>query len=30
MNIEQLVEWGSAGETEVLIENLPQHDFANH
>jgi hypothetical protein len=25
MSVEQLVEWELAGETEVLIENLPQY-----
>jgi hypothetical protein len=28
--LEQLVEWKSAGETEVLGENLPQRHFVNH
>jgi hypothetical protein len=27
MNMEQLVEWKLAGETEVLGENLPQRHF---
>jgi hypothetical protein len=28
--VEQLVEWISAGETEVLGENLPQRHFVHH
>jgi hypothetical protein len=30
MNVEQSVEWELAGETEVLVENLPQLHFAQH
>jgi hypothetical protein len=30
MMIENLVEWRSAGETEVLGENLPQCHFVHH
>jgi hypothetical protein len=30
MNMEQLVEWELAGETEVLRENLSQHYFVHH
>jgi hypothetical protein len=30
MNMEQLMEWELAGETEVLVENLPQCHFDRH
>jgi hypothetical protein len=30
MKVEQSVEWESAGETEVLAENLPQDHFVEH
>jgi hypothetical protein len=30
MNMEHLVEWKLAGETEVLGENLPQFDVVHH
>jgi hypothetical protein len=30
INMEQSVEWGLAGETEVLGENMPQCHFVNH
>jgi hypothetical protein len=28
--VEKLVEWKLAGETEVLVENLPQWHFAHN
>jgi hypothetical protein len=28
--VEQLVEWRFVGETEVLVENMPQHHFVHH
>jgi hypothetical protein len=28
--VEKLVEWGLAGETEVLGEKLPQRHFVHH
>jgi hypothetical protein len=30
MMMENLVKWRSAGETEVLGENLPQRHFVHH
>jgi hypothetical protein len=30
MMMEKLVEWWLAGETEVLVENLPQGRFVHH
>jgi hypothetical protein len=30
MIVEQLVEWGLTGETEVFGENLPQRHFVHH
>jgi hypothetical protein len=30
MNMEYLVEWRLAGETEVMGENLPQCQFVHH
>jgi hypothetical protein len=30
INVEQLVEWELAGETEVLEEKLPQYHFVHH
>jgi hypothetical protein len=30
MSVEQSVEWESTGETEVLVENLPQYHFVHH
>jgi hypothetical protein len=30
MIVEQLVDWRSAGETEVVGENLPQRHFVHH
>jgi hypothetical protein len=30
MIVKQLVEWRLGGETEVLVENLPQRHFVDH
>jgi hypothetical protein len=30
MNVEQLMEWELAGETEALVENLLQCNFVHH